>query len=79
MCLLSLDRWRATAARAGVDNPAAPQLDPDVRNLKEQLSLTKQQTNKLNEIFQDTNAQRTALAKQMMELQKKGWSGSTPS
>ena len=57
---------------------AGTQLDPNVLRLKEQLSLTEQQTNQLNEIFQDTNAQqqainvqRTALRKQMMELQKK--------
>ncbi|MFA5924325.1 MAG: hypothetical protein WC856_24045 [Methylococcaceae bacterium] len=57
---------------------AAPQLDPDMRRLKEQLKLTEQQTKKLNEILHDTkaqreylNAQRRAIGKQAMELQEK--------
>ena len=57
---------------------AAPQLEPDMRRLKEQLKLTEQQTKKLNEILRDTkaqkesiNAQRRAIGKQAMELQKK--------
>jgi len=56
----------------------APQLNPEVLRLKEQLSLTEEQTNKLNEIFQNNNAQREpinvqrkALGKQLTELQKK--------
>lgn len=59
-------------------SPKPSQLDPIVRSLKKQLRLTKKQTNKLNEIFQDTraqqealNPQRAALRKQSMELQKK--------
>jgi hypothetical protein len=34
----------STATRAGAGNPAAPQLDTAVQRLKEQLSLTEQQT-----------------------------------
>ena len=56
----------------------APQLNPEVRRLKEQFSLTEEQTNKLNKIFQDNNAQREpinvqrkALAEQLSALQKK--------
>jgi hypothetical protein len=61
----------STATHAAVDNLAAPQLEPGVRHLKEQLGLTEQQTTKLNEIFHDTNAQRAALRKQAQELQNK--------
>ena len=57
---------------------AAPQLEQNVQRLKEELSLTEQQTKKLNEIFQDTNAQkeainvqRRALEKQALEIPKK--------
>ena len=71
-----------TAVWADTEPSGAPvsadKVDPHVQALTKQLSLTEQQTNQLNEIFQDTNAQqqainvqRTALRKQMMELQKK--------
>jgi hypothetical protein len=43
-----------TAARAGVDNPSASQLELSVLRLKEQLSLIEQQTQELDKIFHAT-------------------------
>lgn len=59
----------STAAGAGMDTPAAPQLDPNVQYLKEQLNLTVEQAKKLTEIFQDTSAQRKALHAQRIAQQ----------
>ena len=56
---------------AGTVSGAGAQLDPKVMRLKEQLSLTEQQTNKPNKTSQDTQAQRAVLRKQMKALQKK--------
>jgi Spy/CpxP family protein refolding chaperone len=53
----------------GTVTGAGAQLDPNVLRLKEQLSLTEQQTNQLNEIFQDTNAQKQAINAQRAALQ----------
>ncbi|MGR8998072.1 MAG: hypothetical protein ACU88J_03380 [Gammaproteobacteria bacterium] len=68
----------STAAPGGAEKPTVTQLDPAVLRLKEQLSLSEQQTNKLNEIFEENRAQRKAiharritLTEQRMALQKK--------
>ena len=55
---------------AGTVSGAGAQLDPKVLRLKEQLSLTEQQTNQLNEIFQDTKAQGQAINAQRSALQQ---------
>lgn len=60
-----------TAARAGGDSPAAPQLDPGVRRLKEQLSLTGQQTQELDKSFKETHTKREVLMKELRDLSKK--------
>jgi uncharacterized protein involved in exopolysaccharide biosynthesis len=63
-----------TAVWADTKTPSvqvsADKIDPQVQSLKKQLSLTEQQTKKLNEIFQDTNTQRKALYAQRAALQK---------
>jgi hypothetical protein len=61
----------STTARADVDNPAAPQLDPGVRRLKEQLSLTGQQTQELDKIFKENRAKREVLTNELRNLYKK--------
>jgi len=61
----------STTARAGVGNPTAPQLDPYVVILKEQLSLTGQQTQELDKIFNETNVKREVLRKELKDLSKK--------
>lgn len=71
-----------TAVWAETETPqtqvSADKVNTGVQALKKQLSLTEEQTEKLNEIFQDTNAQqealnaqRAALRKQAREQQKK--------
>ena len=62
----------STTTRTGVGNPAAPQLDNTaVRRLKEQLSLTEQQTQELDKIFKETNVKREELRKELKDLSKK--------
>jgi Spy/CpxP family protein refolding chaperone len=59
-----------TVARADVDNPAATQLDPGVKRLKEQLSLTEQQTQELDKVFKDARAKREVLTTKLREISK---------
>jgi hypothetical protein len=47
-----------TAARAGVDDPSSPQLEPGVLRIKKQLSLTEQQTQEFDKIFKEIRANR---------------------
>jgi len=54
-----------------IDTPAAPQLDPVLWSLKEQLSLTEQQTQELNKIFKETGAKEDALRKELRDLDTK--------
>ena len=60
-----------TATRSGGDSSAAPQLDPVVRRLKEQLSLTEQQTQELDKSFKETNVKWKELIKELKDLSKK--------
>ncbi|MGZ8918143.1 MAG: hypothetical protein ACXW0T_07975, partial [Methylobacter sp.] len=60
-----------TSARAGIDNPAEPQLDPGVQRLKEQLNLTGQQTQELDNIFKENRTEREVLTKELQNLYKK--------
>ncbi|MDD5412275.1 MAG: hypothetical protein PHF31_12845 [Methylobacter sp.] len=60
-----------TAAHAGMDNPAAPQLELGVRRLKEELNLTEQQTQELDKIFKETRAKREVLSSELREISKK--------
>ncbi len=60
----------STAASAGLDKPAAvaPELDPAVRRLKEQLSLTEQQTRELDKIYKENRAKQKTLLKELQDL-----------
>ncbi|MDD5410232.1 MAG: hypothetical protein PHF31_02280 [Methylobacter sp.] len=59
-----------TAARAGMDNPAASQLDPGVRRLKEQLSLTEQQTQELDKILKEFRAKQKEVTTKLRDIAK---------
>ena len=60
-----------TATRAGGDSPAAPQLDPSARRLKEQLGLTGQQTQELDKSFKEIRAKQKVLMKELRDLSNK--------
>jgi Spy/CpxP family protein refolding chaperone len=60
-----------SAAFAGVDKPAEPQLEPGLQRLKKQLSLTEQQTQEINKIFKETSAKREAIIKELRAVSKK--------
>jgi hypothetical protein len=60
-----------TADREDVDNPTASQLEPGVLRLKEQLSLTEQQTQELDKIFKENRAKREVLTTKLRDISKK--------
>jgi len=59
------------AAHAGVDKPAAPQLEPGVLHLKEKLSLTEQQIQELDKLFKEARAKRDVLTKELRDISQK--------
>lgn len=60
-----------TTANAGVDNPAAKQIDSSVLRLKKQLSLTEQQAQELKKIFKEAQAKQEVVITQLRDLSKK--------
>ena len=61
----------SAVAGAEVDEPTAPQLEPGVRRLKEQLSLSEEQTQELNMAFKETRVKREVLTKELRDISEK--------
>ena len=60
---------------AGEGNPAESQIEPAVLSLKEQLSLTEQQTQELDKIFKETRTKREVITTKLRDISKKRQEG----